>query len=236
MKIPSLLLCLTVASQAAIVISEFEPNPTGADPDLVSFEISGGNPNTAFSGFLSSIDTDPGSALGFLNSVEAVSGIFDSAGFLVLSIADLENPSFVLVLSDTSPGAAGDSVDVDQDGSLDSIAPFGTVYDAIGVIDATDDARSYASELGGSEFATANEWEIAFRDGATGNWYGVDTFSETVFDIAGNEVLGSGAGTFSSSPLVTSFGSANPEFSPVPEPSAVLLGGLALLGLLRRRR
>ena len=223
-------LCVTAFAQADL-ISEFEPNPAGTDPAMTPIELSG-TPGAMFSGFLTFIDTDPPSAQGGVNnSIEAVSGTYGANGLAVVTLPfDAENPSYTLVFSSASPGL-GD-LDTDDDGSLDDVAAFGTVFDAIGIIDNVGDARSYAAELGGVEFVTANEFEVAFRDASTGQFFGVDTFTEEIFDTAGNVF---GVGNFSANPLVTTYGSINPTFA-IPEPSSMAILAAAGLIAVRRRR
>lgn len=217
---------------SADLISEFEPNPAGADPATTPIELSG-TPGAAFSGFLTFLETD-GTA-GAINSSDAVSGTYDANGIAVITLGfDVENPSYTLVFSSAQPTA---DVDVENDGVLDDASVFGTVFDAVGIIDATGDATDYATVLGGVEFSTANEFEVAFRDESTGQFFGVDTFTGEVFDVSGTVF---GAADFTGDPLSTTFGSINPTFAPaagVPEPSSIaLLGLVGLAGVVRRRK
>ena len=221
---------LLATTASANLISEFEPNPAGADPPTTNVELSG-TPLAAYSGFLTFIDTDPPGALGFVNNTpEAVSDNYDANGLAVITLNfDAENPSYMLVFSTLAPAG---SVDGDQDGNLDNAAgDFGTVYDAIAVIDNVGDARNYATQLGGQEFATANEWELAFRDTSTGAWYGVDTGASEVYDIDGNLVNDA---LFSASPFATTYGAVNPTL--IPEPTSLALLGLGGLFVARRRK
>ena len=215
---------------AADLISEFEPNPAGTDPNPTPVELSG-TPGAAFSGFLTFIDTDGGTALGGINSSDAVNGTFDMNGLAVVNLPfDAENPSYTIVFSSAQPTA---DVDEDDDRVLDDASVFGTVFDAVGIIDATGDATDFATALGGVEFSTANEFELAFRDASTGQFFGVDTGTGDVFDTSGTIF---GAADFDLDPLASTFGSINPTFA-VPEPSSGLVLGLfAGLGLIRRKR
>lgn len=121
---------MAIAGMAGVsnaqLINEFASNPDGADPAMVDFEFLG-DAGTMFEGYLTFIDSDPGSATGFINNSYFVSGTFDANGILNVSLADYENPTFTVVLSSMSAGGAGDSVDADQDGTIDNIASFGTV-------------------------------------------------------------------------------------------------------------
>lgn len=221
---------LVIATVAqADLISEFESNPPGTDPSTSDIELSG-TPGASFSGFLTFIDTD-GGATGSINSSDPVSGTYDASGIAVVTLGfDVENPSYTLVFSSAQP--AGD-VDADDDDILDDASVFGTVFDAVGIIDSTGDATDYATTLGGVEFATANEFEIVFRDGSTGQFFGVDTFTGQIFDTAG-PIFGAFTG---GDPRATSFGSVNPSFAGVPEPGtfAVLTACAGLLAVRRRK-
>ncbi len=145
---------------SAQLINEFEPNPNGGDPAMVQFEIKG-TPGASFTGFVVSIEND--GIHGGINSSEAVSGTFDGNGLLVVMIADLENPSFTLVLSSATPTM---DIDSDNDGTVDDLAVFGTIYDAIGIADSNSDAAVlYADQLGGTNFPyTGDEPMLVFRD------------------------------------------------------------------------
>lgn len=220
---------LPAAAASAAMINEFEPNPAGTDPSPQTIELKG-TPGTSFTGALTYIDTDPGGAFGVVNNSFPVSGTFDSNGLLTASIDDPENPSFLVVLSADGP-AAGIDLDSDDDLVLD-ISGFVGVEDAIGIIDSLGDASGAAAQFGGSEFAVANEFEIAFRDGATDDWYGVDTFSGEVFNLAGTDV---GAANFDIDPLATTLGAVNPTLVPEPGTVALALLSLASFGAVSMR-
>ena len=233
--LPLLLTAMTGAATAAgVFISEFEPNPVGADPDPVSFELMG-TPLATFTGAVLSIESDS-STVGSVDRFSAVSGTFDGNGILVLSIPDLENPSFTVVLLEgTGADLTGVDLDTDDDGIADVTTFTGyNLCDALGVPDNTgDEAFLYGSQFGGVDFTyTGDEPKLVFRSGSNGDWFAInDPADDLVYSLDG---------TFSPMPdpsvEAPTFGAVNPTFDPVPEPSTALLGGLALLGLLRRRR
>ncbi|MCA8882139.1 MAG: 5'-nucleotidase C-terminal domain-containing protein [Rhodobacteraceae bacterium] len=195
------------AAAMTVLINEFQPNPAGADPATQQLEISG-TPGASFSGFFYSIEADfdlPQT----IDHKSAVSGTFDANGLLTISVPDLENPSFTLVLTDdTATANVGDS----YDGSNASI--FGTIYDAIGIADDTaDEVRVQGAALGGSDFAfTGDEPKLIFRDGTTGDLFAVnDPDNGEVIDQAGNVV---DPADFDMDPLASdTFGAVNPSFT-----------------------
>ena len=214
-------------------INEFLPNPPGSDPADTFIELRG-TPNTSFDGFLVNIDTDGGSATGTLNRQDAISGGFDANGLLVVSIADFENPSFTLVLTDTDVSGTGD-FDADDDGTIDNLALFGTVFDAINITDSDSDVE-YGDDFGGTNFAfIGDEPQLAFRDGITGAWYAVDENGEPndIFDAAGNLL---NAGDFNVDPTVQGFNSFGAQNPFIPAPGALALLGLGGMAAARRRR
>ena len=125
-------------SAGAVLINEFQPNPTGADPSTVQVELLG-TAGASFSGVLLSIESDNTGSLGVIDRLSEVSGTFDANGLLTVSINDLENPSFTFVLLDVFTGVLGDDIDLDNNGAADNIGTFGTVLDAIGIPDAVGD-------------------------------------------------------------------------------------------------
>lgn len=132
------------------LINEFQPNPDGSDPSTVTIELKGAA-GASFSGWIVSVESDPGgSNPGDINNFEAVSGTFDSNGLLTVTIDDLENPSFTVVLTDSFTGDANTDIDTDDDGVVDDASTFGTIYDAIGIADTSgDEATLYGTDLGG---------------------------------------------------------------------------------------
>ena len=246
MKFTLLSALLVASSHAAVVISEFEPNPAGGDPPDTTFELAGGTPLEAFDYWILSVEND-----GFNGAVDRaaqVTGSFDANGLAVVTTPDLENPSNTVVLLTLGAGAADpvqgtDDLDPANDGVL--VIPTGwNVVDAVGVSDsANDDASLYGELLGGSNILYNGEFEplVVFRDGSTGDWFQsvtvdfgspdqrIGTFAATGGPELGDE-------NFSVSPDAPTFGAVNGSFTAVPEPSTALLGGLGLLALIRRRR
>ena len=238
--IAALALAMPCDAQAAL-ISEFEPNPAGGDPTDTTFELSG-TAGDSFDYFILSLEND-----GFAGTVDRaanVTGTFDALGLAVVTVPDLENPSFTIVLTDNFTGAIGDDLDVADDGTLD-LTNLGNILDAVGVSDsADDDGTLYAEEaLGGTDILFNGEFEPlgVFRDGITGDFYQFVTadFGGTEERIA---VFAAGGGaeldpaSFIGDPTVTSFGSLNPTLVAVPEPSSIAALGLMSAGLMSRRR
>jgi MYXO-CTERM domain-containing protein len=234
MKIAALIAAAGIAglANANVIINEFQPNPFGADPATNSIELRG-TAGESFSGWLTALDTDPGTATGFVNDSFFISGTFDANGLLVASIGDFENPSFTLVLAQNEI-TAGTSVDADQDGTIDNISIFGTVFDAVDILDVADDFI-YADDFGGTTIAfSGDEPRLAFRDGINLDWYVVnDPDLGVVIDAFGNEIDPSLF--FGGDPLAAdTFGFVNPTV--VPTPAAVALLGMGGLVAGRRRR
>ena len=200
---------------ATTCINEFEPNPTGGDPGDVSFEISG-TPNQAFNLAIVSVENDGPD--GRVDRASNVSGTFDGNGLAVVTIPDLENPSFTVILAEGFTGTPGTTdIDTNDDGTPDDLTAFTGIVDALGVSDsAGDDVTLYGDDLGGVNLAFNGITEpfLAFRDGSSGEFYSLvdDGGTTRVFDVAGTEVPGNEftpdlsavANTFNT------FGSANP--------------------------
>jgi hypothetical protein len=226
---------MTSAASAQFLISEFQPNPAGADPTDVSLELFG-TAGANFSGFFGSIESDNTGSAGEVQDSGAISGTFDVNGLLTVSIGDLENPSFTFFISELDP--AGLDLDTDADLVADNVAAFTAinVYDAISIIDDSTNTVDYGAALGGIDFAySGDEPQSIFRDSSGGAWYAVnDPAGTTVFDSTGTAVNGA---LFDVDPTVTptTFGSINPA---IPEPSsfALLAGCLALTSVMVRRR
>ena len=235
---------LAASSQAAVVISEFEPNPAGTDPANPDFEIAGGTPGVAFDYYVVSLENDGYN--GTVDRSSRIQGVFDANGIGRASIPDLENPSNTVVLLDIGGGDAvdfsiGDDLDPANDGNLILPASW-SVLDAVGISDSTrDDDVLYGDLLGGTDILYNGEFEplLVFREGSTGDWFQTVTIdfndpTQRVGAFAATPAGELSEAAFGGS-LDPTFGSVNPTFL-IPEPSTALLGGLAALGLLRRRR
>jgi hypothetical protein len=229
---------MLVGNAQAVLINEFQPNPSGGDPANVSIELLGPS-GTSFSGNILSIESDfPGATI---DRATSISGVFDSNGLLTVTIPDLENPSFTAVLVDGFTGSIGDALDTNSDGALD-LNPWNSVLDAIGVPDSvSDQSWIYGAQLGGQNFAyTGDEPQLIFRDGQTLLWYAInDPAGTDAYDINANPVARS---LFDIDPESTTFGAVNPSLvdpSAVPVPAAAWLFGTALVGFVgmsRRRK
>jgi 2',3'-cyclic-nucleotide 2'-phosphodiesterase (5'-nucleotidase family)/predicted extracellular nuclease len=199
------------------MISEFQPNPIGADPMDATFELSG-VAGASFFGTIISIESDPAN-VGVVDHVASVSGIFDANGLLTVLVPDLENPSFTVALVDAFTGSVGDDLDVDDDGFAEvdlSTVGITTVFDAIGIPDASVDVSFlYGAQLGGIDFDfTGDEPRLVFRSGSTGDWFAVnDPDNAQVFDVKGTEVT---SAAFDTDPTLgtDTFGSINPSIRP----------------------
>ena len=192
------------------LISEFEPNPAGTDPSDVSFELSGA-PNAAFDLWILSVESDEGDP-GVVDRATNVSGTFGTTGLAVVTIPDLENPSFTVIVADTFTGTVGTTdIDTDNDGIADDLSAIGTIRDAVGIPDNVgDEAFIYGAQLGGSDFSfVGSEPELVFRDASTGPFYAVD-FTDAVYDIDATVL---DAADFNADPTAPTFGSINPSYS-----------------------
>ncbi len=219
----------TFGGTPIILINEFQPNAAGADPDPMSFEIKG-PAGAAFDLWIVSLENDGYN--GLVDRAARVTGTFAANGLAVVSIPDLENPSFTVVLTDNFTGTVGTTdVDPANDGVLD-LSAFGHIYDALGVSDSTtDDAVLYGETLGGANIYFNGQYEplLVFRDGTTGQWYntvtvdyGQPTQHVGVFDASGSGIELNGS-DFDNDPTVSdafnTFGSVNPSYTPPADTS-----------------
>lgn len=212
------------------VINEFEPNANGADPDPASIELKG-TPSDPFTGWFLSVESDPGTSNpGLVDRATLVSGSFDGNGLLVVSVPDLENPSFTVVLVSDFTGEIGvTDLDANDDGTADDLSSLGTVYDAIGVPDTSgDEVTLYGAQLGGSDFTyTGDEPRLVFRDGVTGDLYAINdnggTPTDPIFDLSATEVF---AVDFDVNPAAANtFGTGNPVYTPPVDPTLTVIDG-----------
>lgn len=216
-------------------INEFEPNPVGQDPTNVSIEIicadaDKGN-ESSFSGWLVSVESDIGASQGTVDRATSVSGAFDANGLLVVSIPDLENPSFTFVLMEDFTGITGTTdIDTDNDGVVDDSSTFVNIYDAIGVPDTSDTGEPlYGSQLGGIDFpftgaSNGNEPRLVYRDGVDVDVFYVlqDPDGGVIKSVKNGSITDLSVSDFvGQNPLSSSFGSVNPSVSvtsPTPSP------------------
>ena len=162
----------------------------------------------------------------------------------VVTVPDLENPSFTVLLSENTV-ALGTDLDPTDSGMLD-VSALGVIMDSVGVSDATaDDGGLYSDFLGGSSILFNGEFEPlgVFRDLSTGEW-----FQYVTVDFGGpNERIGVFAANggpeldpadfTGGDPTGTTFGAINPTFVGIPEPGSIaVLGMFALTALVRRRK
>lgn len=227
---------ITVAGLAAVaaagvspLINEVSPNQPGSDPSTQQLEIRGAA-GTMFSGFFYSVESDDQSANGTIDRFETVSGTFDANGLLVVTIADLENPSATYILASGGSAMLGDVVNTG-----DIAGQFGTVYDAVNSPDAVGDVSlGYGAALGGLDLGYIGSEPILIqRDSISGEWLQIN-FANDVFDAAGN-LLGNAADfdpAFDGN--VGTFGLAN--LTVVPAPAALAVLGLGGIAAGRRRR
>ena len=87
--------CAMATTADGALISEFVANPPGDDPATQDFELAG-TPLAPFDLWIISIESD-----GFNGMVDRstnVMGSYDAGGLAVVTIPDLENPSFTVAL------------------------------------------------------------------------------------------------------------------------------------------
>jgi len=193
------LACLiSVQAAGQILINEFEPNPDGSDPFEQQIEFKG-TPGATFTGCFVLIDTDTTSPT--FDRATPISVTFDANGLAVISINDLENPSFTHAVCAECPPIF----------TLFDPAQLGEVFDAVNIPDSTLDVnRGVADVLGGINLAySGDEPMLAFRDSDSGDWYVVNDFSGVVYDAFGVAIDASNFITVGN-PLLPSFGAPNP--------------------------
>ena len=201
-----------VSAASTYLISEFEPNPPSNDPSTQQIELSGPAGGT-FNGCIWTVDADNITAKGEVDRANNVSGTFDPNGLLLVSIPDLENPSFTIVLSSSTCPSVDDNV-FDTGFNVP-----GVIYDSIGVPDVAGDEAILAQireALGhppGTDFKfTGDEPKLVFRDASVGNLYAVNDppggVVTVVKDANGGDIE---PVEFSGGdPLETTFGVINP--------------------------
>lgn len=229
---------LPVASASAGLLNEFAPNPAGGDPATQDVELSG-TPLAAFDYWILSIEND--GINGTVDRAENVTGSFDANGLAVVTIADLENPSNTVILTDAFSGSIGDDLDAADSGTLDT-SSLGTILDAVGVSDSVvDDGTLYASGLGGTDILYNGQFEplLVFRDGVTGDWYQTVTVNfgdpdERIGVFAASAGAEIASSAFTPDAASSTFGAANPTLVPEPATAALALLGLAAVSMRKR--
>lgn len=202
------------------VINEFEPNPDGGDPTMVSFEIKG-TPSASFDLWILSIESDNTTAE--VDRASNVTGSFDANGLAEVMIPDLENPAFTVVLCDNFTGSIGDDLDSNDDGILETTS-LGNVLDAIGIPDQETGDTLYGVQLGGADFSyTGGEPKLVFRDGATDDWFAVNA-DNTVYQLDATQVQ---VVDFDLDPTATTFAAVNPVYTAPSGPNITASGTLA---------
>ncbi len=210
---------------ATVWINEFEPNPFGSDQATQLVELRG-TPGAPFEGSLVSVEADTPGAI--IDRAAAITGVFDANGLLTVSIPDLENPSFTLVLLNGPAPVTGTAFDV--------VGLQDSVLDAIGIPDSTlDGANLLGAALGGTDFVyTGDEPKLVFRDGLVPSilWALNDPPGSTVNNANGTTAT---SGDFvTGDPFVATFNGVNPSI--IPEPASAALAGLGAVTLLSRRK
>ena len=127
----------------ALVINEFSASTTGTDVEYVEIY---GDPNTDYSNYsVLELEGDfSGSATGTVDEVIGL-GTTDADGFYLASLAAnaLENGSISLLLVENFTGAAGNDLDTDDDGVLDT-TPWDQIIDGVAVYDGGASDLTYA--------------------------------------------------------------------------------------------
>jgi hypothetical protein len=243
-------------AQGAILINEIMINPPGTDNGTEYFEFysTTGGVESLAGLWLIEIDGDTTNS-GLINKAldlgafsTGTNGLFlyrDSATVLLpapeaattitsLDFPDTQNGSGTFLLVSGFTGAAGNDLDTDNDGTLNTF-PWASVLDGIGV--AENDAGNnftYAAQVGFFAFGPLDYTPDAVtRLGNGGLWVGADLLggSPGPFTLEDLETT-SQNGSSVPSGLLLSPGRANP----VPEPASAVFALLGVLGILRRRR
>ncbi len=169
----------------APVINEFVANHTGSDTNEYVEVLA--TPGADLSGYtLLQIEGDASSAPGVIDSATPL-GTADGAGYWTTGFLNnaFENGTMSLLLVEGFTGAAGDDLDTDDDGMLDT-TPWSAVADAVAASDGGAGDRAYggtvlAAGFDGGSFTVGGASRIP--DGAdtdsVGDWVRND------FDLAG---------------------------------------------------
>lgn len=197
-----------------IVISEFQPLPTESNngPNQ-NIEIKGAS-GESFVGTFVIIDGDQSrSGRGLVVNATDISGTFNTEGILTASVPNFTNPTHTAVLTSAFNGTVDiTDIDTDNDGTVDDLAAFGTIFDAVGVKDGGVCCPvnvTYGGDFGGIDLPNIGSPPAAiFRDASTGDFYQLNT-SGTIYDNTNTVV---DASIFDSTPTVDgTFGTINPS-------------------------
>ena len=145
-------LVLTLGSRAIaqtatpLLINEFVVNHTGNDTS--EYVELFGDPNTDYSSYtLLQIEGDSSSNLGQITSVTPVTTT-DANGFWTTGLVDslFQNGTLTFLLVENFQGSAGDDLDTNDDGTLDT-TPYATVHDSVAVSDGGVGDVTYAEPV-----------------------------------------------------------------------------------------
>ena len=247
-----LILWMSHAASAGLMINELYVNPPGADNGREFFELRDAPGTSLNNHFLLVIEGDGGGA-GVIDQVLSLNGFSTGTnGLFVWRDAasgspaagtnvntadfspDIENGTNTYILVTGFTGTLASDLDTNNDGVLDS-TPWASVVDAVAWSDGGAGDLMYSGAFGGPAVDTGVFTpDLAFRDSSSNNWFFTDVldpgevFDSTNFaDATGSLVDPSTLGfDFQSSSL----GNSNPQISAVPEPSSFALSGLGLIG------
>ncbi len=131
------------------VINEFSASTTGS-PDVEWIEVLG-SPNSDYSTF-TLLEIEGDSTKGTIDRTFPV-GTTDGAGFWTTAVGNLsiENGTITLLLVEGFTGAAGDDIDADDDGVIDT-APWTRIVDDVAVDDGGAGDLTYSSTVLGPNY------------------------------------------------------------------------------------
>lgn len=167
------------------ILNEFQPDPPGVDPSLMTFELRG-SPHQPFTGFLTAIDGSL-NAIGRIQEVQSVSGTFDENGILVVNVNDFGNTAYTMVLSSQQGGSRNSDLGEIGNSPNGVRSLFGTIYDSIGVpIQTSDEKLLYDGPNGGTLLrARGVPFSLVFRDSCTLEWYVTIPGTASIYDSSG---------------------------------------------------
>jgi hypothetical protein len=203
----------------SVLLNEFAPNPASGDPTNHNFELKG-LPGPNFGGGCI-FTVECGDDYSITSSAPVTAGSFDNDGLLSVSIPDIADPSFMVMLTTAVFGDGGTHCPTLNDSAV-NLFNFNNVYDGIVIagsvvdealcdFDNIDPPPGF-SLTGLPVFpfvgtAPGDDLELVFRDGVSEDWYGVNTNdSNAVFGIDEIQITLA----FDKPPQTPAFGSANP--------------------------